>query len=75
MSALRKPVNLSLDSELLVLAREYEVNISRAAEAGLRAAISRATTLAWQAENAAALESSNQYAASHGLPVAGKRPF
>lgn len=75
MPAVRKPVNLSIDPELLVLAREYEVNISRAAEDGLRAAISRATTLAWQTENAEALASSNAYAATHRLPIAGKRPF
>ena len=75
MSAVRKPVNISLDPDLLILARAHKVNISCAAEEGLRAAISRATRLSWQTENAEALASSNAYAATHDLSIDAKRPF
>ena len=75
LSAVRKPVNISLDPDLLIFARAHKVNISRAAEEGLRAAISRATRLSWQTENAEALASSNAYAATHDLSIDAKRPF
>ena len=71
MSALRKPVNLSIDPNLLTEAKTMNVNISRAAEDGLRAAVSRA----WQIENAAAIESFNKYIEEYGLPLADLRQF
>ena len=71
MSALRKPVNLSVDANLLTEAKELSVNISRAAEDGLRAAITRA----WQIENAKAIESYNKYIEEYGLPLADLRQF
>ena len=73
--ALRKPVNLSLDPALLAEARELGINASRAAEAGLRAAVAAARAEAWRRENAAALESSNDWVAANGLPLAPHRPF
>jgi len=41
-SPLRKPTNLSIDSELLEEAKAMRVNLSRAAETGLRAAVADA---------------------------------
>lgn len=72
---LRKPVNLSLDPALMAEARELGINASRAAEAGLRAAVAAARAEAWRRENAAALESSNDWVAANGLPLAPHRPF
>ena len=71
MSAVRKPVNLSVNSHLLAEAKELNVNISRAAEDGLRAAITRA----WQIENAEAIASYNRYIEEFGLPLADLRQF
>ncbi|MGB0903121.1 type II toxin-antitoxin system CcdA family antitoxin, partial [Halocynthiibacter sp.] len=62
----RKPTNLSLDSELLIEARELKVNLSRAAEEGVRAAVSTAKSKLWKSENASALRSSNSYVEKYG---------
>ena len=71
----RKPTNLSLDSLLLKEARELKVNLSRAAEEGVRSAVTAAKAAQWQAENAAALQSSNAYVEQHGLPLDKFRQF
>lgn len=71
----RKPTNLSLDSRLLADARELKVNLSRAAEEGVRMAVAAAKTAQWQTENAAALRSSNLYVEKHGLPLDRFRQF
>ena len=71
----RKPTNLSLDRTLLDEARALEVNLSRAAETGLRAAVKAAKEAQWLVDNHAALESSNAHVAEHGLPLAKFRQF
>lgn len=73
--SLKKPANLTLDGALLDEARGLGLNLSAAAEAGLRAAVAEARAARWQAENAAALASSNDWVATHGLPLARHRPF
>jgi antitoxin CcdA len=72
---LRKATNLSLDTELLCEARALGVNVSRAAEEGLRAAVRIARADAWKAENAEALASSNAWVEANGLPLAAFRQF
>ncbi len=69
----RKPTNLSLDSALLAEARALDVNLSRAAESGIKAEVAKAAKAAWQEENRAALESSNDHVKEHGLPLDGHR--
>lgn len=71
----RKPTNLSLDNLLLTEARELKVNLSRAAEEGVRAAVATAKAEQWLAENASALESSNSYVETQGLPLDKFRQF
>ncbi|MEP1588966.1 type II toxin-antitoxin system CcdA family antitoxin [Sulfitobacter sp.] len=76
MNALsRKPTNLSLDRHLLDEARSLKVNLSRAAEHGLRAAVAQAKSDQWRHENAAALQSSNLYVEENGLPLDQYRQF
>lgn len=75
MPAARKAANLTMDSALLDEARAYGVNLSRAAEAGLRDAVRAAKAEAWRQENRAALESANQWAETNGLPLARHRMF
>jgi len=71
----RKATNLSLDSRLLTQARSFKVNLSRAAEDGIRLAVAKAQTEVWQGENRAALESSNEYIEREGLPLGHLRQF
>jgi len=71
----KKPTNLTLDSSLLKEARSFGVNLSQAAEAGLRRAVAEAKAKAWQRENAAAVASSNAWAEAHGLPLDKYRQF
>ncbi len=71
----RKPTNLTLDSTLLSDAKALNVNLSRAAEAGVRAAVLQAREEQWRAENAAALESSNTFVDKNGLPLDRFRQF
>ena len=74
-SAPKKPTNLSLDQGLLSEARSFGVNLSPAAEAGLRRAVGDAKAAAWQRENAGALDASNRWVEENGLPLAKHRPF
>lgn len=75
MGAVRKPANLTLDAALLDEARGLGLNLSAAAEQGLRAAVAEAKAARWQAENAAALASSNAWVQANGLPLSRHRPF
>ncbi|WP_299288172.1 type II toxin-antitoxin system CcdA family antitoxin [uncultured Tateyamaria sp.] len=74
-STVRKPTNLSLDASLLQEARSLDINLSRAAEDGVAQAVAQARTALWKQENAAALSSSNDWAARNGLPLAKYRNF
>ncbi|MBB3996122.1 antitoxin CcdA [Sulfitobacter undariae] len=71
----KKPTNLSLDQGLLSEARTFGVNLSQAAEAGLRRAVSDAKATAWKCENAKALETSNAWVENYGLPLEKYRSF
>lgn len=71
----RKPTNLTLDPSLLAEARTFGVNLSQAAEAGLRHAVAEAKAAAWKQENATALASSNEWVDAHGLPLDRYRQF
>lgn len=74
-TAPKKPTNLTLDPSLLTEARSLGVNLSQAAEAGLRRAVTEAKAKVWQRENAAALASSNAWVEMHGLPLDKYRQF
>ena len=71
----RRATNLTLDEELLTEAKRLGVNLSRAAEDGLQAAVRQARIDAWMNENGAAIESSNAWVEKHGLPLARHRQF
>jgi antitoxin CcdA len=74
-AATRKAVNLSMDRTLLEEAKALEVNVSRAAELGLKAAVKKAKEEQWLAENMAAIEGYNQYIEENGLPLEKYRQF
>lgn len=71
----KKATNLTLDASLIEEARMLDVNLSRAAEEGLRVAVRQARADRWRAENAEALASSNAWVEQHGLPLARYRAF
>tara|TARA_B100002019_G_C20697684_1_gene324138 strand:- start:74 stop:319 length:246 start_codon:yes stop_codon:yes gene_type:complete len=73
--SLRKPTNLSLDSDLLKEAKILGINISRSAEAGIAEAVKLRKQENWLKDNAQALASSNAYIEANGLPLAKHRQF
>lgn len=73
--AARKHTNLSMDSELVEEARSLKINLSRAAEDGLRLAIAEIRASQWREENAKAIESANQWVEENGLPLDKYRQF
>ena len=71
----RRRIDVSIDSGLLTEAKNLNVDISRAAEQGLKQALTERREALWLEENRAALESSNTYVERHGLPLAKHRGF
>jgi antitoxin CcdA len=71
----RKPANLSLDSELVAEAKSLGINLSRAAEEGVRKAVSEAKTEAWKRENHEAIQAINAWVEENGIPLAEYRQF
>ena len=74
-TATKKPTNLSLDQALLTEARAFGVNLSQAAELGVKQAVAAAKAEQWKAENAEALQSSNAWVEQNGLPLERYRSF
>jgi antitoxin CcdA len=74
-SGVRQAANLSIDSKLLREAKALDVNISRAAEAGIAEAVSAEKTRLWKLENRDRLEAWNEYVERSGLPLARYRQF
>ncbi|WP_421872569.1 type II toxin-antitoxin system CcdA family antitoxin [Pararhizobium sp.] len=71
----RKSANLSLDSNLVSQARDLKINISRAAEDGIKLAVKAEQERLWRLENAEAIRLENEYVEKHGLPLAKYRQF
>ena len=74
-STTKKPTNLTLNTDLLAEARALEINLSQAAETGLRQAVAKARAELWKSENAGALESSNAWVEKNGLILSKYRQF
>ena len=71
----RKATNVSLDRALVEEARELDVNLSRAAEEGLRAAVKAEKERQWKQENREVIESYNAWVEENGIPLAKYRQF
>jgi antitoxin CcdA len=71
----RKAANLSIDATLLTEARDLGINLSRAAEDGLRKAVSSAKAEQWKRENAEAIASFNEWTENNELPLRQYRDF
>ena len=72
---IRRPTNLSIDAELLIVAKEMGVNISRSAEVGIQQAVKQKQRDLWLQENKEALMSSNAFVEENGLPLEKFRSF
>jgi antitoxin CcdA len=70
-----RPTNLSLSAALVDEAKELGVNISLAAAAGLEQAVAKRRAERWLEENRRALDSSNEWMETNGLPLADLRLF
>lgn len=71
----RRPANLSLDTALVQEAKTLGINLSRAAEDGLRKAVAAAKSENWKRENQHAIESINAWVEENGIPLAEYRRF
>jgi antitoxin CcdA len=69
LNAVRQPANLSIDSKLMKEAKGLDVNVSRAAEAGIAEAVAAEKTRLWKLENRATMEAWNEYVEKHGIPL------
>ena len=71
----KRATNVSLAESLLAEAKELGINVSQAAEVGLAKAVSDKRAEVWLKENAAAIESYNEYVEKNGLPLEQYRMF
>jgi antitoxin CcdA len=71
----RQSVNLYLDRTVVEDAKALGVNLSRACDGALRAAIKVEREARWKAENAEAIQSFNDYVDKHGIPLSQYRQF
>jgi antitoxin CcdA len=75
LNAVRQPANLSIDSKLMKEAKGLDVNVSRAAEAGIAEAVAAEKTRLWKLENRATMEAWNDYVEKHAIALEEHRQF
>lgn len=66
-TARKKPVNLSINSDLLAKAKAYGINISNATEAHLADLVRQEMEHRWLEENREAIEARNRFVEEHGV--------
>jgi antitoxin CcdA len=73
--AVKKPANLSVNSDLLKAARESGVNLSAVLEEALISRVVAAKRAAWIRQNADAIATYNDFVADNGVFSDGSRSF
>ena len=73
--AVRRPTSIPIDAALADEARAYNLDLSRAAERGIREALAQARSTQSNSEHAEAIARFNRYVEEHGLPLAKHRPW
>lgn len=68
MSATRRATSMTLDAALLDEARALGLNISRAAEEGIRARVRAERSRRWKEDNAADIAAYNTWIEENGIP-------
>jgi antitoxin CcdA len=71
----RRSAELEIDADLFSEAESLSLNVSHAAEIGIKAAIKAERERRWKEENKPAIEAWNAYVEEHGLPLAKYRQF
>lgn len=71
----KRPVNLSLNSDLLAIGKDLGLNLSSVAEEALAYAVSARLAERWLEENRAAIEAYNGRVESGGVFSDGLRAF
>ena len=67
VGAPKKPTNLSINSDLLAVARELKINLSAILERALLNEVKELKKKRWLDENKEAIEACNQFVAKNGL--------
>jgi len=71
----RRPTNLSLPVSLIEDARQLGINLSRACEQGIVAAVKAERERRWKDQNREAVDDYNRWVEKNGLPLAEYRQF
>ncbi len=71
----KKSVNLSINSELLLTARELDINVSAILETALTEAVKQKQRERWLAENRSAIAAYNERVDARGVFSDGLRKF
>ena len=71
----KKPTNLSLNAEVLAMARELGMNVSRTVDALLAQEVKRQYWARWNEQNSPAIDQYNERIEREGLPLAQYRTF
>lgn len=71
----KKPVNLTLNTDLLKISKDLGLNLSALAEEAIAQAVRTRLAESWLLENAEAIEAYNSRIATHGVFSDGLRSF
>jgi antitoxin CcdA len=71
----KKPTNLSLNADVLAMARELGMNVSRTVDALLAEEVKRQYWTRWNEQNREAIDQYNERIEQEGLPLAQYRTF
>jgi antitoxin CcdA len=74
-SGKRKPVNLSLDTGVVAMAREAGLNLSQISEAAIALEARKARDRQWKEKNRDTIEGWNRWIEINGLPLEKYRVF
>ena len=74
-SGKRLSVNLSIDADVIAIARDAGVNLSRVSEAALRSAAREALDARWKQQNRAWIEAHRAWVETNELPLERYRLF
>jgi antitoxin CcdA len=74
-NAPKKPTNLSINSDLLKMAKECGINLSATLEQALVAQVRTARQQQWLSENSDAIATYNEYIEKNGVFSDGQRSF
>ncbi len=73
--SVKRPINLSLTSKTLDMAKELGINLSQTVDAWLSEEVKRRYWERWRDDNREAIEEYNQRIAKEGLPLEKYRSF